>query len=80
MTPNATLAIKDNNTSMPVTAVPGNGRYMLHGHTLYLGDAFVSRHVELSGDFTKAPIRVLIQSHTEDGRALAIRYMPIRRN
>jgi hypothetical protein len=81
MTPNARLAIKNNNTSMPVTILgPHNGGLLLEGHSLYLGDAYASQHVELTSDFNGTPVRVLIQSHTIDGRALAIPYMPIRRN
>ncbi len=80
MTPNATLVIKDNNTSMPVTASPGRGGFILRGHSLYLGDAYVARFVELSGNFAESPMRVLIQSHTEAGEALAIPHFPVRRN
>ncbi len=80
MAPNATLSIKDNDTSTPVTVVPADGGFYLRGHSLYLGDAFVSRNVELSGDFAEASIRVLIQRHTEGGEAFAIPYIPTRWN
>ncbi|AGB71058.1 MULTISPECIES: hypothetical protein [Rhizobium] len=81
MTLNARLAIKNNNTSMPVTILGlRNGGLLLQGHSLFLGDAYASHDVELISDFTEVPVRVLIQSHTIDGRALAIPYMSVRRN
>jgi len=64
---------------MPVLATAGDGGFHLSGYSFHLGDAFVSRHVELTG-LAPSPIRVLIQRHTRDGTAFAIPYAPMRGN
>jgi hypothetical protein len=52
-TANAMLSIKDNNSSMPVTVALETAATFSAAIPLYLGDAFASRHVELSGDFAE---------------------------
>jgi hypothetical protein len=79
MTANAILTIKDCDRSMPVLATSGDGGFHLSGYTFHLGDAFVSKHVELSG-IAPTPIRVLVQRHTKEGTAFAIPYVPTRWN